>query len=178
MSPPHDKSDQRRGEVGLFREAWQIYGGWKALLSSPYFYGAVLLTAACRSLWSQPEWWNISYALLPSLIGFLIAAFALILATGDDRFKRIVANTSKNDPHSALDDLAASFLHFIVIQIFALVFALIANASSSRDHFDTFSTMLGAFGFFLLAYSIACGLSAVLKIFLLARHFTISQPKA
>ena len=66
-----------------FAKYWALYGGWRAVFDSGYSYTAIMLTVVSAGLWTQANWWDISIAVLPSMMGFSIAAFALIIAVGD-----------------------------------------------------------------------------------------------
>lgn len=103
-----------------------IYGGLSALFRSIYVRISILVTAvAWRSSLSE-LWVEYSVSILPNIIGFSIAAIAIITVIGDDGFRRRMSqvNTLHNE-ESDLTVMLASFVWFIFIQIIAILFAII-----------------------------------------------------
>jgi len=62
--------DLRRAYVeGVFdvlRRYWCAYGGARAVLLSPYFHAALLLTALLWPYWLRLPWWDVALAAMPS----------------------------------------------------------------------------------------------------------------
>ncbi len=171
-----------------FRRYWSTYGGMSYVLTSPFCHAAVLLTLLCTPFWWSGDWWEKSLSVLPSLLGFSIAAFALLLAVGDDKFKVAMGRERSGGSASTLNDLAARFFHFLMIQVLAVLFAFLALGRPATwlvnnvPAFDQ-ATVLGLFlliatkifrfsGFFLLSYSLMTALAATLSLFRVATIFS------
>jgi hypothetical protein len=177
-----------KGVHSAFRRYWSVYGGLPYVLGSPFCHAALLLTLLCGPFWWSGDWWEKSFAILPSLLGFSIAAFALLLAVGDDKFKAALGKERKGGAASTLNDLASKFFHFLLVQVIAIVFAFLAlgrpatwivanisafEASTALGLVLLIGTKVFRFvGFFLLAYSVLAALAATLSLFRVATIFS------
>lgn len=163
-----------RGLFDVIIRYWKIYGGWNALLYSPFFHASIILLVISTNSWLNDSWWINVTSVISSLLGFTLGGFAIFLGFGDEKFKAAIAG--KNDPastkHSPYLATSATFLHFIVIQILALLWALAAGAL----HFDLpwpaaakVTIALGvigdAVGYWLFLYGICLGAAAGIAIF-------------
>lgn len=172
----------------VLRMYWRAYGGFRSLFFSPFFHAAVVLSVLCYPFWSSAEWWNTSIAIVPAILGFSIAAFALLLAVGDDGFKRKLGVGRSGGRPSILTSTSAGILHFILVQVFAIFLAILAGARPmsfllARLDVALFpgwlmqilvivSLAFRGFGFFLLCYSLTTAVAATLNIFRLATVFS------
>src|SRR5439155_21583437 len=104
-------------------------------------------------------------------MGFSIAAFAMIVAVGHEKFLRVLATRPSGWDSSALEGTAAAFFHFLFVQFLALVAALAGKSLWSILPLAFARNIFGAVGFFLLVYSSTCALAASLRIFSLALRF-------
>ncbi len=172
-----------RGVRGIFTRYWKAYGGWKAVLTSPYLHGSVVLTVLFGHLWFDASWWTDAIASLPTMIGFAIGAYAIVLGFGDERFRAILTQRrgGKTSPYVTI---SASLAHFIVVQLLALFSAFLAKSLDFYLCDNHALTMLlspiigdcgGAhkwlapignfFGFTLFVYAIATALATAMAIF-------------
>ena len=161
----------------IYRRYWNAYGGIKAIGSSGYFWFSVIVTLACFKLWTAPGWWDSVLAILPNLLGFSLGGFALWLAIGDDQFRKIIAKKSLDDPYTVYAEINASFVHFIVLQVAALICALLAKGLNFElpktswlliNYYEEFFVIcgFGAFlGFLLFVYALMSALAATLGLF-------------
>jgi hypothetical protein len=131
-------------------------------------------------MWQTDTWWDLAFEILPSTMGFSLAAFAVLLAFGNEDFLRVLSQRPQGKTKSALDGTSAAFFHFIVIQVLALLFAFVGKglSESVNDLKWLFGLMgisdteiadivvlflqhlIGLLGFLLMIYSITCGLAA------------------
>ncbi|UNH31845.1 hypothetical protein [Moellerella wisconsensis] len=159
--------------IKIIRKYWSIYGGFSALFRSSYFWLGLATTALLFPAWSKQGWWGDVLSLLPNLLGFSLGGFAILLAVGDDGFKKLIAGT-ENGESSPYMDACTAFVHFIFLQIIALLIALIAKAYSSilPEYLPKVSLVtMSAIGYFIFIYSIYCTLAAVFAIFRVADWF-------
>lgn len=163
-----------------FRRYWQIYGGWTALLTSPYFLAAVATTALAWPLWSREGWWDSSLSVLPNILSFSLGGFALFLALGDEQFRASIAgaNCPGGDKASPFLSFAVTFLHFILLQVAALLAAILAKAwymvpapAWLSQANDAVRCVGWAVGFWLFIYSLYAAIAAVMAIFVMVRAF-------
>lgn len=92
-------------------------------------YAASLLTAAIFPLWGRNDaapWTDISISVLPSLMGFSIAALTVLLAFSDS--KTLKAITQHGKTNSYFVKTVANLFHFLVVQTIALILAILAKA--------------------------------------------------
>ncbi|HZZ79386.1 MAG TPA: hypothetical protein VFE62_12760 [Gemmataceae bacterium] len=170
------------GAARAFRTYWKIYGGWRAVFESPYAYAAAGATALMAPIWLRPSWWDLVLSILPSLLGFSLAGFAVFLAFGDDGFRRVIGgkrSSDESDEASPYLQFSAAFLHFIVVQILAICASLFAKSfymiRLTNKYVISFNEIIKpiwwAFGFLLFAYAILSALAAAMAIFALTRSF-------
>lgn len=112
-----------------FPKYFEAYGGLNALVKSKYFWAAVAITAVCSRYYTTAEWWNLSLSVVPGLVGFSIAGVAIFVSLGSDALRaRIAGKAPGDDAESPFMAFMAMFTHFIVIQLLALIAAVIAKA--------------------------------------------------
>ncbi|ENW95995.1 hypothetical protein [Acinetobacter sp. NIPH 298] len=171
------------------KQYWTAYGGWRALLSSPYLWCAFLGTFFCYSFWTKEDFLILALSALPSLLGFSLGGYAVWLAIGDQRLKKMLSeHTQKQSADTPSDFMKvnATFVHFIILQIISLVYLIFLKANSFSEiilffkQFYVFSDCLIQFikflsimfyglGFFLFTYSILSMLAATFAVFKIAR---------
>jgi hypothetical protein len=147
---------------------WAVYGGFKALAVSPYFQIAVLLSLICLAFWSKNDKMEhavkgseISIGVLPNLLGFTVGALAIVLAFSSADIFRIIAE--EGNPRSFYLTLTANLVHFICVQVLALVTAIGARIVD-WDLLDFISLVL-------LFYAVIVTFSAALQLFQTARIY-------
>ena len=173
-----------RNTFDIFKRYWMAYGGSNALFKSPYLYSAIFISGISFSLWTKSGWWDLPISILPNLIGFTLGGYAVWLSFGDIKFRSWLCK-SRGNTASIFMKVNASFVHFIVIQVLSLLYAIIAKSlpvfhiAYIFNRFRDPSSMafwsycpvgmfikIGAFtGFCLFIYSILCGLAATMAVF-------------
>lgn len=178
------------GVFNIFSRYWLAYGGCKEVLFSPYFHIAVLLTLALNHSWINGEWWNTAITILPSLIGFSLGGFAIWLGFGDEKFRHLISHQGESEKASPYIELSATFAHFIVIQLVALIGALIGQGTAftlpsnhwftaifeatgmPSDALPTYVAPLFHFlGYLFFIYALMTALAATLAVFRVASWF-------
>ena len=134
---------------------WQAYGGWKAVLRSTAVWFSVVFTILCAPAWSKGQWPDATLSALPSLLGFSLGAMGIILAFPSSPLFKLFAERGRTDSYYL--DLASRFVHFIFIQVIALLFALVGK--SYLIYFLSFV------GFFFLVYAVTSAAFAALSLF-------------
>ena len=122
----------------VIRRYWRNYGGFSALFSSPYFYFSVVFGVLFfpYDFDKGNEWWQIAMDILPNVVGFSLGGYAIFLAFGDEKFKRLIAVKDEdavdvgksNEKPSPYLSFSVAFLHFTLMQLFALFLALAGNS--------------------------------------------------
>lgn len=160
------KFDQWVGTWDHICHYWTVYGGWKALLYSPYFLLSIVLTVLLCPAWvhSKGEWSDMAMEIIPSVIGFALGAYTILLAFGGKQFLKLIAGSIDNEP-SPLLVVTAAFVHFIVINFIALMFSVFVHV------WDMKCSIVNAIGVFLFVYALSLFLAATFAVFTLAISF-------
>jgi hypothetical protein len=154
------------GSLGEFGNYWRTYGGLGAVLSSPNFIISLVLTAAAPHLWQDGEWFETSFSILPNLLGFTIGALAIVLAFPTTAIFKVIAEEGRDDSYYM--DTAARFVHFTVIQVIALLLALMGKAFPGAA--------LAFAGTLFLIYSITTAVMTALNFFFVAQIYNKYKP--
>lgn len=158
----------------VLRRYWGAYRGWSALLLSPYFHAAVLFDALLTRYWLSEPWWDVALTVLPNVLGFTLAGFTIWLGFGDEEFRRRLSRSpGPAGSSSAFMGVSAAFVHFVVVQIAALLAAVWAKAMSfalpaghfARPAMEWLAPLGQAFGFLLFIYALMAALAATLGVF-------------
>lgn len=167
---------------------WKAYGGINALIKSPYAWSSLILTVVLYPAWSQPGWWTDVISIMPNLLGFSLGGYALWLSIGDDSFKKAIMGPGKNGSTSPYMQVNATFAHFIILQLTALITAIIAKTfyfklDKSNPLFPITQTlefqiacMAGySIGYFLFIYALFTALAATLALFRVSSWYDLMQ---
>jgi hypothetical protein len=174
-----------KGIGEIFTRYWRAYGGIKALLSSPYLHLAVIMLIATYATWSRMEWWDQVIGVLPNLLGFTLGGFAMFLGFGDEKFRALLAEPDEDSPTapSLYVSLCATFVHFIVVQLLALMAAVLAKSwwfyfpwpVSFQEWLPVLNVIGGGIGFGLFLYAVTSILAATMHVFRIATWYEQHQ---
>lgn len=174
------------GTRKIYKQYWTAYGGWKELVRSFYLLVALVLLPLTLPTWWTPTWengqwsawWDHSLSVLPNLLGFTLGGFAIFLGFGDEKFRQLL---SESDDGEAIEEIAyvglcATFVHFIVIQTLALLFAVVAKSwwfyaewmAPLRAYLPFLNALGGAFGYGLFMYALTSVIAATMHVFRIA----------
>lgn len=182
MQKPHSET-KHSGQYGdLFEKIsvyWKVYGGWPALRSSPYFHLSLLALALTTNRWIAPGWWSDVIDVVPSMLGFTLAGFAIFLGFGDSEFLKLISGNDDEQitVSSPYIEFSSRFMHFVLVQVLALFFALIAQSfdfpppdciSSVTKWLVPIGSMIG---YWVFLYGLATGLASGVAIFDLAKTY-------
>jgi hypothetical protein len=116
---------------------WKLYGGWRALLFSPYLAAAFIFVIPCVGLWqpgADAQWADMSINVLPNLMGFSIAGMTIMLAFSHPESLRAI--TQKGKETSYFLKVSANLCHFLAAQIVALLFAFVRKSGFDWSPFS------------------------------------------
>lgn len=166
---------QYRGVGNIFSEYFFTYGGFRSFFSSPYLHAAFVVTFLSCPAWNgkgETVWHELTLSILPDVLGFTLGGYAILLAFGDNKFLKLIAGRSEKEKvktgrsiPSPYMKLNATFVHFVLVQIVAILFAVIGESIDINSGFFPFIGML------LLNYSLFVAVAAVFSIFRFARWF-------
>lgn len=184
-----EKQDNRSQTRKMFAAYWRCYGGWRAITASPYFIAALVITILLFPAWIRAEWWTTVIQILPNIVGFSIGGFAIWLGFGDEKFKALIAEKDFENDISPYMEVSATFTHFVLVQVAAILAAVGGAAFLDTDNSlsivgylaslgPAFATpaavvqaVYGFFGFLLFTYAIGTAVAAVFAIFEVAGWF-------
>lgn len=175
----------------VFRLYWSDFGGIHALLRSGYLWGACVLTALLFPLWSKAGWWEDVISVIPSISGFSLSAYAILVAFWKDRFYKLITTPVPGSfggvRPSVYATTSAAFVHFIFVQLLALLAAIFAKAwhvpvmasfgkllehlGVSQSVFIGLTHVWWFFGYWAFVYALACGVAATTRVYMLAKWF-------
>lgn len=168
----------------ITKRYWIAYGGWEAVLYSRYLHVALLLTPFCWGAWSKPLWWDTVIGVLPNLLGFTLGGFAIFVGFGDERFKASLAAPEK-DPHqpTVYRELCATFVHFIFVQVIALLLALVSKGMWFKAplpdqilaSLPLMNAVWGAVCYATFLYAITSVIAIGLHVFRIATMYEVHQ---
>lgn len=184
-----------QGVFDIFKRYWVSYGGLGVLLRSFYFHVALVILALTVNTWITPTcensggcsaWWDQSLSVLPNLLGFTLGGFAIFTGMGDDRFRALLASPSKNpkDP-TVYSEVCATFAHFILIQVLALLSAILAKSwwfytpwmDAIRPWLPYLNAIGGLIGYGLFLYAITSVMAATMQVFRIAGWYSTHQSR-
>ncbi|HAV1412773.1 hypothetical protein P3521_03555 [Vibrio parahaemolyticus] len=164
-------------EDNILARYWKAYGGWKAALTSVYFWVAAFLTVLLYPQWVKAGWWGDTLSIMPSVLGFSLGGFAMWVAIGDEKFKSLISGSDDNASPSPFMEVNATFAHFILLQLVSIILAVIAKAydfSVSEGHWLYFiwgeslglvTSVFYCFSYFIFLYALLTAFAAVLALF-------------
>lgn len=178
-------NDDERTIFGIY---WTAYGGWGAWVRSPFLWLSVALLVPTYNFWFTKPWWDQVISVLPNLLGFTLGGFAVFLSLGDEKFKSVIsgADPAENGAPSPYLAICASFLHFVLVQGVALLFAIVVKATSFdatvefagiTHPFQATRFIADAFGYWLFIYGLSLACAAALGIFQVAHLFDEYQTR-
>lgn len=173
-----------KGVCSIFRRYWIAYGGRRALLRSPYLHVALLLLVLTAHAWLEQGWWGDVIGVLPNLLGFTLGGFAIFIGFGDERFRALLA-APEDDPGTptVYVSLCATFVHFILVQVLALIFAVIAKSwwfwvdwpQPVRIAMPYLNGLAGAVGYGLFLYALTSVVAATMHVLRIASMYEMHQ---
>lgn len=171
-----------RGVFSIYARYWRAYGGLAALVRSFYLHTALVITLICTNAWLTAGWWDQVTAILPNVLGFTLGGFAIFISFGDEKFRQLLAEPDEDelDAPTAYVKLCSTFVHFILVQIVALLVAILAKAmyfpwENSPAFFKAalpwLNGVAGYIGYALFIYSLTSALAATMHVFRIASMY-------
>lgn len=152
-----------KGVMTIWKKYWVIYGGARALFASPYLHLSIIITICCKPIYTDfscdaLRWYELAVTVLPSLLGFTLGGFAILLAFGDEKFKKAISGPDDDGTPSPFMITNVTFLHFIIVQIISLLFSVVAKV------YNTENPMIAFIGFNTFIYSLTLTMAAAFAI--------------
>ncbi|MGA8499401.1 MAG: hypothetical protein WB764_28235 [Xanthobacteraceae bacterium] len=106
---------------------------------------------------------DISISVLPNLLGFTVGALAIVLAFSSASIFKTIAQ--EGEPKSFFMSLTANLVHFIAVQVVALMVGIVAKITGIR--------WLDDIALFCLIYAVLVIFSAATQLFETARIYNM-----
>lgn len=164
-----DINSQYKNIKESFSYYWNCYGGLRSLLASPYLIFSIIFSLVASPIWTneidKQSWFDLPISMLPNLLGFTLGGYAILLAFGDDGFRRLLSRTDEEEKEkiSPFMKVNGAFVHFVVVQVLAILLAILGNSLSIK------SGPFAFVGFTCFIYAILTGLSAVMAVLRMAK---------
>lgn len=180
---------QYRDFFDILGRYWSAHGKWSDIIYSPYFHMALFVSAISSDYWLNHKWYEPALASLPTLLGFGVSGYAIWIGWGNDKMREALIKLNSPGADSAYIRVSAIFAHFGLVQVSALILAIISQALNysppdngflasilnfsglSKNYFNIFKPTGDALGYFFFIYSIMSILEATLALFRLATWF-------
>lgn len=150
---------------------WKCYGGLCCVLVSPYFHVAFFLTCLLYNPMTKPDnlsqWYLIVFSILPNVLGFTLGGYAFILGIGDDKFRDVLRGGT-NGKISPFIEVNATFVHFIILQVIAIIMAVIGSQYAASN---VFLNVFRFIAILIFLYALTTAFAAVFAIFKLAQWY-------
>lgn len=156
---------------------WEAYGGASTILKSKFVYLAIVITWINYPIWSEPKWWDQVTTILPTILGFTIAAFSIFLSLGNKIFKSAVHKRRAQGRVPLYLKICAMFAHQMFVQAAAVLLAIMLPALYQRPipHSEFWATVnewarwgTWAFAYFLFVYGVLLVVAGGMNIFSVA----------
>lgn len=168
--------------IKRLKRYFDAYGGWRAIWGSPLFLLSVFVGFAAHSYWVSPKWVDLTFSLIPSLLGFSLGTYAILFSLITNRMRKALRAVKNSRGISYLEEINATFFHFIFMQT-AIIFYAILFGGLKVDFFSRYiakvapayemlvwpiCSLLSAFGMILLVYAVSLVVGAALTVYRLA----------
>lgn len=144
-----------------FGHYWALYGRWGAVLKSPLAHLSIVFSAVAWGTGRACDWTELAVSIIPSLMGFSLGAMAIVLAFPTTRMFEVLSEGGRQDSYYM--DMASKFLHFFVLQTFALICGMCVPSGKYAA--------VDVLGFWLLTYSSLTGLALAISLYATARLY-------
>lgn len=173
MSSTHNA----KTDLEIVKLAWENMGGTAALWKSFDFRFALVVSLMCWPAWLEPNWWEATISVLPSLLGFTLGGFAIFLGFGSDQFKELIAQ--EDETKSEYLSVSSAFLFIVAIQVVGLLYAIICKSAwiptpALLKHITILpylNPIAWFVGYYLYVFGIVLSLRAAIRIFRVSRWY-------
>jgi hypothetical protein len=152
------------------------------IVTSPFLLVAAFIALLDFDNWSAGEWAPRAFELIPSLLGFSLGTYAILFSIMSNRLKRALKASHNPNGIPYLDEINATFFHFIFVQCLALLLAIVSGLTLPSGMEDVLGPlpieiellMRGAWlfvcfiGSVLTTYSILLAIASALAVYRIA----------
>jgi hypothetical protein len=159
--------DQYKGVASIFKRYWSAYGGWKALICSPYLHLAIVLMALSSIFKGDKVYWfTTPLAVLPNMLAITFCCLAIFVAFGGQKFTALLSSPTKQNSGKLSNyykSASTAFIHFIIIQTIGLILASVASTFTQLS--SCVSTIWMVIGYFFFYYALTSVLAVTFEVY-------------
>lgn len=162
--------------INKIKKYFSVYGGFSAVLTSFYFIIAFIINIVMFKSWTSVCWIENVKSIIPSIVGFSLSAYAILVGFGTDNFQKFISlkfkisKKKKNQKelqiiaNTMYQHINTTFVHYIMIQMLSLLLALICDSLFSTD-MNLLKIIISFIGNLMFLYSLTLSIAAVFVIF-------------
>lgn len=149
-----------------YKELFTAYGGATAFFCSPYLWLSGVLSLITSLFACEGWYWYASaLAVLPNLLGFTLAGYAVFFAFMDTRFSDFIRGKKEGERISPYLGVSSVFAVFVVLQLATLFLAVLFDAIQVKIILVNFMCT------WLFMYAMSLGLAATMGLFMLSTKY-------
>ncbi len=149
------------GPATSFGLYWKSYGGFAGLFQSLYCYVALFLAGITTFVAPDWDWTIATQSILSNILGFTLGGYAIVVGFGDKVFLDVIRGGDDKSP-SPYMAVNGTFVHFILLQVCALLVALLVSIFGGKAYWPI--SLAGNFLFFYALLSVVAVTLAVLNL--------------
>ncbi len=144
---------------------WKVYGGWHALIRSPWLWAAAILTAFLyRTAGAEERWAGTAVSILPSTLGFSVSAAAILLAFPSTSAFKFFKENGRYDSYYM--GIAATITHYSMVQLTSIILIVISQSTNIA--------FINYLSFFVFMYALISGFGVITTLYTVARDYNSS----
>ncbi len=149
---------------------YKAYGGLSGLLKSPYLWWAAILASVSVNMACTGTWADLGTVILPALIGFSIASYAIMFSMIDGKMREALSISSDDNP-APMTQIFAVVTWAVCIQTISLIASVIYSQKAIPNLFlnnttvTTINSLGSLAGLWLFFYSLLLVIAVVRYLF-------------
>lgn len=157
------------GVFSNIKDYFNSYGGLYELIRSPYLISSLLFNVLLYKSWTTSLWISDIKGIIPSILGFSLGSYAILATFGNERFQNLITNED-NGENTLYRKINTTFIHFIIIQAFSLLLAILCTSLLSEPY-GLLEIIISFIGNLTFIYSIFLAVASVLTIFRITKIY-------
>lgn len=152
---------------------WRYFGTPFAIILSPYMHVAFVFSFFyffCSG--NAKDWTDAAVATIPSILGFSLTGYAVIVSFGGREFVRFLSRPRGKERNNLFLVITATFLHLVIFQVVSLLIAIFIKKTGFGG------LVLSFFGATTYFYSIMLCVAAVFEVKTLSKWYSAFSRKS
>ncbi len=159
----------------IYLDYFKGYGGFHEIVTSVYFVIAVFINLFAYKAWIGNSWIDNIQNIIPDIVGFSLGVYAILISFGNDKFQTFITEKEENkldkpDYSTMYLKLNTTFIHFILMQILALILSILGG-SLLIEPYGILEIVFAFFCHLVFVYSLMLCVAAVFCVFRIARTY-------